>query len=118
MRKRNFHGQGRKRICSKCGKPTENANNAYCRKCKNEYARSHRTKHSDLNDEQRKKANARSYLNVYIRRGKIKKKPCEHEGCGKTEVIAFHTDYNKPLEVTWYCKQHHEEERKRRQLLF
>lgn len=107
-------------MCAKCGGPTETATNGYCRACKREYDKANRhrrTKHRDLSDENRKKANARSYLNVYLRRGKIDKKPCEHEGCGEINVMAFHADYDKPLEVTWYCKTHHAEENKKRQLL-
>lgn len=68
--------------------------------------RNNRPKHSDLPDEQRKKANARAYLHVYVKRGKIKKGACVV--CGETEgVEAHHEDYSKPLEVVWYCRKHH-----------
>ena len=49
----------------------------YCNKCHAEYMRNNRPKHSELKEEQKKKANARSYLNTYIRRGKILRQPCE-----------------------------------------
>lgn len=42
-----------------------------------------------------------------IRDGKLKKNPCEV--CGKLKVHAHHEDYNKPLEVTWLCVDHHYE---------
>lgn len=50
--------------------------------------------------------NARSYLHVYIKRGKIKKIPCAV--CGQRRVEAHHADYNKPLEVVWLCREHHQ----------
>lgn len=105
MRKRNPPGRGRKANCGKCGNPKQRKDQAWCNSCIAEWARENRKRHSELSDEQRKKANARSYLNVYIRRGKIIKEPCCV--CGDLEVQAFHTDYDKPLEVEWYCRKHH-----------
>jgi ribosomal protein S27AE len=66
-----------------------------------------RKKYKDFAEEERIKANARSYLNVYIRRGKVVKKPCEV--CGDKTVQAYHDDYKKPLEVRWMCRKHHKE---------
>lgn len=57
-----------------------------------------------LNDEQRKKDNCRSYAGVYLRRGKIKKQPCE---CGESDSQMHHEDYDKPLEVIWLCRECH-----------
>jgi hypothetical protein len=52
------------------------------------------------------KGKARSYLNVYVRRGKIVRGPCEV--CGRTDLIhGHHEDYTKPLEVRWLCRTHH-----------
>jgi hypothetical protein len=67
--------------------------------------RERRPKHSELSAMAKKKANARSYLNVFIRRGKIKKLPCEI--CGDPETKAKHDDYDKPLEARWLCSKHH-----------
>jgi hypothetical protein len=64
-----------------------------------------RKKHNQLDDLQRKKANCRSYLNVYIKRGKIVKEPCSV--CGDPTSEAHHDDYNKPLQVKWLCRKHH-----------
>lgn len=58
-----------------------------------------------ISKEQRFKQNARTYTHVYVKRGKLLKTPCEV--CGETEVIAFHSDYEKPLEVRWLCRLHH-----------
>lgn len=53
----------------------------------------------------RKRSNARSYLHMYIKRGKIEKKPCLV--CGNTKSEAHHEDYSKPLDVKWFCRFHH-----------
>ncbi len=52
--------------------------------------------------------NARSYLKVYIKRGKIDRGPCEI--CQTTiKIEAHHDDYSKPLQVRWFCRPHHVE---------
>lgn len=60
-----------------------------------------RPKHSDLPEEARLRANARSYANVYVRRGKLKRKPCER--CGEKKAQVHHDDYSQPLQVRWLC---------------
>ncbi len=67
--------------------------------------RATRPRHSQLKEEARKKANARAYTHEYIKRGKIIKLPCCI--CGNNKVEAHHEDYNKPLEIIWYCRRHH-----------
>ena len=67
--------------------------------------RNNRPKHSELPEQARKKANARSYLHVYVKRGKVQKGQCEVCGCERAE--AHHEDYTKPLEVHWLCRDHH-----------
>jgi len=57
-----------------------------------------------LTDEQRRKSNCRSYARVYLRRGKIERKPCE--GC-ESAAQMHHDDYSKPLEVRWVCRRCH-----------
>jgi len=66
--------------------------------------RKNRPKHSNLHPIARKKANARAYLHEYIKRGKITKGVCEV--CGKP-AEAHHDNYDKPLEVRWFCREHH-----------
>lgn len=68
--------------------------------------RENRPKWSELTAEQRRRANARSYVHVYIRRGKIERKPCEV--CGGIAQM-HHDDYSKPLAVRWLCKKHHDD---------
>ena len=68
--------------------------------------RATRPKHRDLTPEQRFKANARSYANVYQHQyGKLKPEPCE--GCGDPKAQKHHDDYSKPLEVRWLCVNCH-----------
>ena len=68
--------------------------------------RKHRPRHSELTEEQRLRANARSYANVYVRRGKLKRQPCEV--CGFPAQM-HHDDYSKPLQVRWLCSTHHQD---------
>lgn len=90
------------KLC-KCGNERAR-NHRYCKPCKAKYMREWRPNHT-LSVKQRKMMNARSYLHVYVKRGKVNKTPCEV--CGKNEVEGHHQDYNKPLEVRWLCKFHH-----------
>lgn len=107
MRKRQPKGKFTNN-CGKCGKPKEInriGKQSYCKSCHAEYMRTNRPKHSQLTDEQKKKANARAYVKVYLERGKIEKKPCEI--CDDNKSEAHHEDYNKPLDVKWLCRKHH-----------
>lgn len=42
-----------------------------------------------------------------VRRGKIKRLPCEICGSGNSQ--GHHADYSKPYEVRWFCDKHHKE---------
>lgn len=56
------------------------------------------------------KTRAHQVLNYAVKRGIIKRKPCEV--CGKKEKIhGHHNDYSKPLEVNWLCAEHHAQKR-------
>lgn len=97
-----------KDTCSKCNNLLEvNRINKqrYCLSCHNKYMRDTRPKHSELSELQKLKANCRSYLNQYLKRGKIIKLPCNI--CGDIKSQAHHDDYSKPLDVTWLCRTHH-----------
>lgn len=93
--------------CSKCNGPlgSRYKKQRYCAECHAAWSRENRVRHSELTDDQRMRANARSYLNTYLRRGYITKNPCII--CGSCEVQGHHENYNKPLEVVWLCKPHH-----------
>lgn len=52
------------------------------------------------------KYKARQAVNNAIRDGTLVRKPCEV--CGATEgVEGHHDDYSKPLDVRWFCFEHH-----------
>ena len=87
----------------KCGKPRKSGGR-YCLDCHAAYMREHRPKHSELPDEQRKKANARALAKHYVKNGTIKRETCLI--CGEKAEM-HHDDYDKPLEIIWFCRKHH-----------
>lgn len=54
------------------------------------------------------KVKAHARVRLALKSGKLTKEPCAK--CGDTNAHAHHHDYNKPLDVTWFCPQHHKEE--------
>lgn len=97
-----------KKECSKCGGPLEAhrlGKYRYCNKCNAENQRLNRVPYSNLSDLQKMKSNARAYLKMNIKRGKVEKGVCCRCGSEKTE--AHHKDYSKPLEVIWLCRPCH-----------
>lgn len=100
MRKYRIDGR-----CSRCGGERDRGKERYCRACHNAYMRERRPKHSELSENQRLRAVARAYANVYQRRGKLIPRPCEK--CGAEQVQKHHHDYSKPLEVVWLCQPCH-----------
>ena len=54
-----------------------------------------------------KKHKARMKVYYAIKIGKLIRQNCEV--CAKKESFAHHDDYNKPLDVRWLCRQHHED---------
>jgi len=97
-----------KLTCSKCGEykePDRLYDYRYCRACHAQWMRGNRPKHSELNATAKKKATARSYANVYKKRGTIIPKPCEK--CGYEITQFHHEDYDRPLEVNHLCRPCH-----------
>lgn len=107
MRQRNLNGKIKKE-CSGCNNPLEEnriGKQRYCLACHNKQMRDTRIRYSELSPEAKMKSIARSYLKVNIKRGKVKKLPCQV--CGNEKSEGHHADYSKPLEVVWLCKRHH-----------
>ena len=99
--------------CAKCGGDHKRYRDhdktigaSYCTKCHAEYMRATRRKHGELTDEQRKKANCRSYTNVLLRRMALERKTkCEQ--CGAESPEKHHPDYSDPRKVVWLCRDCH-----------
>jgi len=94
----------KKTTCSKCNISPHAKNSKYCNACHAANMRVWRITHV-LNPLQRKKMVCRSYTHVYLKRGKLTKQPCEV--CGDPKSQIHHDDYDKPLEVRWFCRPHH-----------
>jgi len=45
------------------------------------------------------------YWLTQAKTNRIKKLPCEV--CGDTKTDAHHSDYSKPLDIMWLCREHH-----------
>jgi len=105
---------GIKKICKTCNKEFINKYEitGYCsiqcyhktpeqRKKNYEAVKRYRSKYPQ-------KSRASDIVNKRIKRGiSLHRQPCSI--CGKPKAEAHHYDYDKPLEITWLCKQHHEE---------
>ena len=89
--------------------------NSYCFPCYRAYARSMAKKHGYNKQRAVRKAKglgpskhelAARMVFLAVKLGVLTKGPCAV--CGTTEHIqGHHTDYTKPLEVTWLCRLHH-----------
>lgn len=61
------------------------------------------------------KVRARHKVSNALARGRLKRLPCEV--CGARKVEAHHTDYRRPLLITWLCRTHHLEAEGKRPLI-
>ena len=84
-----------------------------CRQCNKARVRSIRDKTPGYNKEHSRKFREQhpqkraAHLAVAraLRAGTLTKLPCSV--CGNTKSESHHEDYTKPLEVIWFCRQHH-----------
>lgn len=91
-----------------------------CRRCQ-DTGRKYAAKRKTL-EERRKRANemkrrkektpegrmkklAQKALHGAVKRGTVKRKPCEV--CGSRDSQAHHDDYSKRFDVKWLCRRHH-----------
>ena len=75
-----------------------------CLACHAAYIRAWR-KMNRLTGEALRKARCRSFAYTYWKRGKLERLACEL--CGNVNSQMHHSDYSKPLEVTWLCRHCH-----------
>lgn len=104
----------------KCGNPLP-GKSRYCPKCKREYNKLWRARHGgnwlSRTPRQRYIANAKAYLRVNLRRGKVTPQGCQHAGpdgkpCG-LPAKPIQVDYTSPLAVVWRCPAHGDPKLKR-----
>jgi hypothetical protein len=93
-----------RKLTCKCGQSRQ-AKGTQCIDCHAAYMRKNRCRYSELSPEQKRKANCRSYTNMLIRRGKLKREGCQK--CG-SKAQAHHPDYSNPRLVIWLCRTHHQ----------
>lgn len=55
----------------------------------------------------REKMRAHAVVRQALRKGELKRGKCEV--CQSLRCEAHHDDYAKPLEVRWFCRQHHQQ---------
>jgi hypothetical protein len=96
----------RSKLCSKCNKEKELGTKRYCRECAASHMREWRKTHP-MTEFQKFKANTRSKTKVYVKRGLIKKLPCEI--CNSLDVQAHHEDYHDAYNIHWLCASCHRE---------
>ncbi len=58
-----------------------------------------------------KEIKAKSKIYAQVKNGNIVRQPCRD--CGHPVVDAHHPDYDKPLDVVWLCRTHHNREHSR-----
>lgn len=98
------------KLCSKCRVNRRAPGHHYCAQCKAEAQRVYRGV-AVQSDEAKLWSKARSYVQVYLKRGRLQRGLCE--ACGDTEVVPMIANPNKPLEgLRWLCRRHAKEERR------
>jgi hypothetical protein len=93
--------------CTLCNSPLDQWNKTkghktYCRACFSQYH-----KERAIDPGIRLKNVARVKAKDALKKGLIMRWPCAI--CNDPDAEMHHSDYNKPLDVHWLCKVHHEE---------
>ena len=96
--------------CVMCQERSPTDYGAYCRPCASLYLRNWNKSKAGIESrtrpEKKRKSTARAYINGLFRRGKIKRKPCEH--CGAPSVHFHHLDYkDRTTNIEHLCHRCH-----------
>jgi hypothetical protein len=76
--------------------------------CRAEWMRENRPKHSELDEDAKRRANARGQANSYEGRGDlIAPKLCQMCRARRVPLEKHHFDYDFPLMVVWICRDCH-----------
>lgn len=102
-------------LCAKCKTSPRSKYHAYCRECRNKSVRVWNRKtggswHRLTKIGQRRKALSRHLVSLHVRRGKLKRTPCEQ--CGNPKVQGHHHkgyEAEHATDVRWLCKRCHDE---------
>jgi len=108
--KRKWHREyWRKNAVVKRKQWRDNHNTKEFKESRREYNKLWRKNNHDKVKEYRakylEKMRARDKFKYAIKTGKIIRQPCQE--CGNVKSEGHHTDYTKPLEVIWLCRNHH-----------
>ena len=93
-------------LCSCCKNTVPRPGQRYCHDCHAWINRCTRKPYRDFTPEQKRKADARSNACQAVRRGTMKRQPCEIPGC-RSRAEKHHEDYSRPFDVHWLCTKHH-----------
>jgi hypothetical protein len=101
------------KICHVCSSKEYQKRKVYIRNwhiANRDRVRKYRIKYNNTkrkNELNRFRDSVRGIVGRAIKTNKIQKKPCLV--CGNSKSQAHHDDYNKPLEIKWFCPIHHRE---------
>ena len=119
------------KVCTKCGidkplsafcsrKGVPDGRTSWCRECyrvyntsdrrqQKEYQQTDRAKELRADYQQRNLPAHSAHQKVYValQAGELTQLPCEV--CDSSNSEAHHEDYSKPLEVSWLCREHHQD---------
>jgi hypothetical protein len=93
--------------CSICGR-VRDRKGRYCRLCHNAYMREWRKTHAPPAEEAAK-SSTRSKTRYLVKKGRLKKGPCEVCTAPASRCEAHHPDYDRPELVVWLCRMHHKD---------
>lgn len=78
------------------------------RQTRREYHNRYLKQYLQTNSEARRKKDANLVIHLLRRNGWLTPQPCQR--CGHTDHLdAHHPDYDRPLDVIWLCRTHHNE---------
>lgn len=101
------------RICARCAEKKYRelftGDSKYCKKCVHEKSKRRKQKRKiyRYRGETKVAYHAKNAVYHMKKMGVLVEGPCEV--CGSNKVEAHHVDYNKPWEVMWLCRKHHNE---------
>ena len=97
--------------CSRCGGIRDRPGQRYCQDCHNAYMREWREArggYAALSVEEKRKDIARSYLNSYVQRRKVRRETFCSRCRSRVNIEGHHhRGYDDPLDVIWLCRVCH-----------